>query len=85
MWNDSPLGLRFERKNDRLQTAESVDGGKWSDDDADGVYYQNLPTFLKSKFPMLGTQECNNGDNNILSIPMNIDFCISRSERTTER
>ena len=41
-------------------------GGSWN---GGGVYYQNLPTYLRDKMPMYGTQDVNTGDANTLYLP----------------
>ena len=63
LWNDIPLTLRNEGKDDRL----TIGGKPWGS--GDGVYYQNLPTYLKSKMPLYGTKDVNTGDANTLYLP----------------
>ena len=41
-------------------------GGAWKS--GEGVYYQNLPQFLKDAMPLFGTQDVNTGNTNTLEL-----------------
>ena len=61
-WNEVPMTLRTEGKDDKLTHA----GGRNDWGAGDGVHYQNLPPSLKEKMPLYGTQDVNTNDANTL-------------------
>ena len=62
-WNGEPMSLRAERTDDFFTI---YNGAIWSNN---GVYYQNLPSELKEKMPLYGTQDINTGDAIWLVLP----------------
>ena len=60
LWNDSPL--TFRRHNDNTDVFAR-------DGSATDKYYKNLPIWLSSKFPMLGTNSFGDSDKNCLYLP----------------
>ena len=62
-WNEEPMSLRVESTNDFYTISN---GQSWG---SNLVYYQNLPTDLKEKMPLYGTQDINTGNANLLYLP----------------
>ena len=58
---------RQESSSDYLKIYDGNDAvTEWL---ANNVYYSNLPAFLSSKFPMLGSSVVNSGDENSVYLP----------------
>ena len=65
LWNGSPLSLRY--LYDDPITHEG--GQSLRDADNKQCQYQNIPDFIKSEFPMLGTSDISTGKENVLELP----------------
>ena len=63
IWNGRALTARKEGSGDRLTI---YGGDSWGS--GEGVYYQNLPEFLKETMPLFGTQDVNTGNTNTLKL-----------------
>ena len=76
MWNGSPLTFRRHNDNTDVFTREG---------EATDKYYKNLPIWLSSKFPMLGTNSFGDSDKNCLYLPERTQvYLIRRLTWTSE-
>ena len=79
LWNGQPLTFRKESSSDPLKAYNEENDGlkEWY---SNNVYYSNLPSFLSSKFPMLGSSIVNSGNENSVYLPSKTLVYMLRNE-----
>ena len=74
LWNNSTVTVRYQSSTDRLTKNGQVWGG------SKGVYYDRLPSYLRSQFPIKGTRDVDTSDKNQLYLPTRTLVYMLRSD-----